>query len=202
MTVYEACHANDWWTRPPADFIDQWIRRGVAMRKYSVVHGHKNKNNYEPTEEMAKRVQSLGALSEGAVAYGLGYPIELLSEVYNVPDLPNDIQVRLIGVDHYGLRVYPQHDGKGDKLHWKIVGVVIERGQERKPPWRIPGWIYARDAQREEWSMDPHGRNAHMWAVPQKFLRDPRELFYRGKAIHRPVRSMRQEPRVFPACDV
>ena len=76
-----------------------------------------------------------------AVAYGLGYPMFLGSETFNVPDLPNDIQVRLIGVDHYGLRVYPQHDGKGDEPHWKVVGVVILKGEERKPPWRIPGWI-------------------------------------------------------------
>jgi hypothetical protein len=98
------------------------------------------------------------------------------SGTYNVPDLLDDIQVRLIGVNHYGLRVYPQHDGKGDEPHWKVVGVVIERGDERKPPWRIPGWIYARDARRKEWLIDPHDRKAPMWAVPQEFLRDPMEL--------------------------
>ena len=56
--IYKACHDNNWWTRPPPDLIDWAIRKGASMRRYSLKHGHKNKNNYEPTEEMAKRVQS------------------------------------------------------------------------------------------------------------------------------------------------
>lgn len=120
--------------------------------------------------KMAIKIQALGAVCEGAAQAALGWPIKLQSGTYAVADLDGDIQVRLIGVDHYGLRVKPK-----DKDHWRVFGVIIPAGKERQP-YRLPGWVYAGEArEHSEWLMNPNNRTP-MWAVPQSALRPNNEL--------------------------
>lgn len=168
---YKPCRRHDLLVEMTDKEIDDAIKHGAKMRRTSIAHGHKNKHGYEPSDNMALRVQCLGSLAEAVVRKALDIDAPLTSETFNVPDFPNNIQVRLIGRDRYGLRIYPR-DADG----WKTIGVVIPKGYEREPPYRIPGWILAGDAKRQEWLMDPHNRGYPMWAVPQKHLRDIREL--------------------------
>lgn len=169
-TIYRAFHGNDEWIKLKDEIIDWVARHGVRKRKISVANGYRNHHGYDPDEETAIRVQALGDVAEAAIAEALGYPIVLSEGVFNVPDLPDDIQVRLIGVEHYGLRVYDS-----DEDHWRVVGVVIPRGKERER-YRLPGWFMAGEAKRHlEWSMAPHNRPP-MIAVPQEILRPLSEL--------------------------
>ncbi len=117
-----------------------------------------------------ERIQMLGSVAERAAATGLGIPWTHWINTFHDPDLGHNIEVRLIGVNHYGLRVYDKDDDSR-----RVVGVVIEKGKERQP-YRLPGWIYAGDAKRDEYRMDPHQKGHPMYAVPQWVLRPIREL--------------------------
>ena len=165
-TLYTACHKHDEFAHLSPDEIDSAIRHGAKMRKTSVTHNHRNHKGYNPDDMKALRVQCLGSLSEAAASKVLGLPIVLTHEVYNVPDLPGKVQVRLIGCESYGLRVYP----KDDPL-WRVVGVVIPQGHERDGRYRVPGWCWAREALScPDWQMSPCGRPP-MFCVPQSELR-------------------------------
>jgi hypothetical protein len=146
------------------------------MRKTSIARGHRDGaggfGHRPPTSEQAMRSQCLGSLTEAIVRKGLNIDAPLTHETFNVADLPGGIQVRCIGVEHYGLRVYARDD-----LNWKVVGVVVPKGMERVSPYRIPGWIYAGDAQRDEWLIAPND-GPPMWAAPQAKLSDARELTF------------------------
>lgn len=161
--IYEACHDNDVWVWLSDDEIDAAAKHGLTMRKVSVARGHNNHQGYNPNDALANRVQALGAVCEAAVIRALNIDAALTSEVYAVADLPGNIQVRLIGRDHYGLRVYPRDDDD-----WIVVEVVIPPGREREP-YRLPGCFWASAAKRPEWQIAPHGRPP-MYAVPQKEL--------------------------------
>jgi hypothetical protein len=95
--------------------------------------------------------------------------MKLVTENYKKADLPHNIEVRLIGEDRYGLRVY-----KKDDASRRVVGVVIPPGKERGP-YRIAGWIIAADAIQDCWEMAPYGGRP-MYPVPQEHLRPMSEL--------------------------
>ena len=117
-----------------------------------------------------RRIQMLGAVAERAAAKALGIYWPSAVDQGGLPDLPHEIEVRMIGIEHYGLRVRPR-----DPDDRRVVGVVIPRGGERAP-YRLPGWILAGDAKRKEWLMDPNGGGWPFYAVPQHSLRPLAEL--------------------------
>lgn len=114
-------------------------------------------------------LQQLGAIAERGVAKALDLYWPGLINTFKNPDLSHNIEVRLIGVDHYGLRVR-----NSDNDTRRIVGIVIPKGKERCP-YRIPGWITAGEAKRVEWEMNPY-EGRPMYCVPQKSLRPLSEL--------------------------
>lgn len=171
---YETCHDRDWWIELSRVEFDEAARHGMALRKFSLANGHRDKKGFghrPPTAELALRMQVLGAVSEAIVRKALGFTVALKAQAYGEPDLPNNVEVRLITHEHYGLRVYPN-----DPNERKVVGVVITEGNERAGRYRIPGWIYAGNARLfDEWVMAPYD-GPPMWAVPQDELWDAREL--------------------------
>ena len=168
MTAYTACHAQDVWVQLTTDEIRYAVQVGRQMRQTSVTNGHAEKITVG--EGMGERIQLLGAVAELAVAKALNIPWRDQDGRYKQADLLDDIEVKLIGVNHYGLRVY---DTIPD--HYRVVGVVIPRGKERDP-YRIPGWIQAGDAKRDRWLMRPFGIGLSFYAVPQSQLRPLKEL--------------------------
>ncbi len=122
-------------------------------------------------ENPGLRHQCLGSLCERIAAKALGIYWPSSFNNFGEPDLPHNVEVKLIGVSHYGLRVYPRtHDSR------RVVGVVIPKGTERQSPYRVAGWYIAGDAKREEWKLDPHDRALPMYGVPQEELRPIPEL--------------------------
>jgi len=109
-------------------------------------------------------VQQLGCISERAVAKFLNIPYRSSANTFKGADLEHNIEVRTIGVEHYGMRVKD-----GDDNSRIVIGVVIPKGRERKP-YRLPGWIRARDAKNPDWIMDPNNIEAPFFGVPQEFL--------------------------------
>jgi hypothetical protein len=143
----------------------------MEMRKTSIAQGHKDKRGFTGTDELKMRMQAIGAVCEGAICRLFGWPFKTMqAQSFKVADLPGNIQVRLISHEHYGLRVYPDDDPA-----WRVVGVVIPQGRERKP-YRLPGWISAIEAKdRADWAIAPNGRPPVV-AVPQQHLRPLTEL--------------------------
>ena len=168
---YSASHINSITVELTSQEIEQAVRHGMAMRKVSIQKQHKNHKGYNPDDKKAMRVQCLGALAEAIACKALEIPIALTNETFNVEDLPGGIQVRLIGAEHYGLRVYLKDDP-----NWKVIGVVIPPGKERSGSYRVAGWCLASEAQGKlEWEMAPCNRPP-MYCVPQNCLRSVSEL--------------------------
>ena len=189
--IYTPCYTRSMWVCLTGEEIRYAIDTARRMRELSKREGHLDHRagGSKPfNEKIAFRIQALGQCAELAARKVLGYPMKFVTENFRDADLPDNIEVRLIGRDHYGLRVYPRTDDSR-----RVVGVVIPPGREREP-YRIPGWIKAVDAKRPQWEMAPCGRPP-MYAVPQEHLRDPRELIapsdvnYGSGAVARPTKK-------------
>lgn len=169
---YEPFYGHSEYVKLTTEQIDYAIRHGLKMRKLSLAQGHHDFRAHRKnplSEEQARRNQALGAVTELAARKHFGYPLRLISENFRDADLPDNVEVRLLGEDRFGLRVYPR-----TKDCRRVVGIVIPRGKEREP-YRIPGWILAKDAKRPEWCITPNG-DEPMWAVPQEHLLPLTEL--------------------------
>lgn len=152
---------------------------GRRIRQTSVARNHRNKPGYNV--EAAEKNQMLSTVAEGAACVALGVEIEIRENVFRVADVLDSVQVRLIGADNFGMRVYDN-----DPDEWCVFGVIIPRGCERKP-YRLPGWYLAGDAKdHPEWIIAPNG-GPPVIAVPQKFLRPNSELRELLRADGHPV---------------
>lgn len=166
---YEACHDHDEFVTLTNTEIDYAILR--SKEKYQQ-DGQSDRDGWEGWDRennghrQAFRNQALGGVCEQAVAKALNlYPLHEANKAFALDgDLPYGVEVKLIGRDYYGLRIY---DRTPDEL--AVVGIVIEEGKERGHPYRIPGWIRAGEGKSEEWTMAPHGRPP-FYAVPQMLL--------------------------------
>lgn len=127
-------------------------------------------DSYEGEYDKGLHMHRIGALAEqsGAKALNVYWPAHV-NVAKSVSDLPGNIEVRLIGIEFYGLRV--RNDDADDR---RVVGVVMPKGTEFGPI-RILGWVYAGEAKRACWKMNPYdGR--WMYAVPQMATRPLWEL--------------------------
>ena len=162
--VYRASHRHDVFVSLTIEERAAAGKHGSTMYLSSQARGLHDKRPGVRNGVTGERVQRLGSIAERAVAKALGIEWTAWSDTFKAADLHFNIEVRLIGVDHYGLRVYDRdHDSR------RVVGIVIERGSEHLP-YRIPGWINAVHAKRREWRIDPHDLGQPVYAVPQDRL--------------------------------
>lgn len=125
---------------------------------------HHEYHKPKPDGPNGEHIQMLGELAAWSLAKYLDrYPMAF--RTYKGADMAGVVEARLIGVDHYGLRVYTKDVERG-KL---VVGVVIPRGHERRKH-RIAGWIPAEDAAKEIWWSNPGDRERGFYCVPQDQL--------------------------------
>jgi recombination protein RecT len=170
MIIYRASHLHDEFVSLDDGEIDEAALFGKEMYQSSQRQGLKDYRPEVRDGVTGERIQMLGSVAERGASKALGIPWTHWIGTFHQPDLHHNIEVRLIGVNHYGLRVYDKdHDSR------RVVGVVIEKGKEREP-YRLPGWIYAADAKQASFRMDPHEKNHPMYAVPQYVLRPLSEL--------------------------
>jgi hypothetical protein len=117
-----------------------------------------------------ERLNLVGAIAERAAAKALGLYWHGHVNVGKVEDLAHNIEVRLIGVASYGLRVY-----SNDPQARRVVGVIIPQGAEKLGSYAIPGWIEAEYGRERQFKMNPYNGRP-MYAVPQECLRPLSEL--------------------------
>jgi hypothetical protein len=152
--------------------LDEWEfegawSRGLKQREDALDWGYREKKQ---GDEDGGRLNALGQVVERAVAKRLNlYWRGTSGEDPHGPDLEPNIQVRLIGVEHYGLRVLPTDPD--DRI---IIGCVIPRGDWlhgcAAPSWWVPGGIRAVDGRANPaWKMNPNNMRP-MHAVPQPKL--------------------------------
>ena len=165
---YEPCHDHDEWvqlTDAEIKFACDRAREKYRNDGQHDKHGWEGWNRKNNGVRQGWRNQCLGAVTEHAAGKHLHiYPLHGFNERFSQEsDLPFGIEVKLIGLDHYGLRVYPRVPD-----HFWVVGVVVLEGHEREP-YRLPGCFPAWAAKRSEWMKDPHGLPP-FYAVPQREL--------------------------------
>jgi hypothetical protein len=176
VTDYAVCHdTSEWVQLNPLEFRSAAVV-GVWIWEKSHANGRADRDAWQGFNgDRGKRIQALGSLCERIAAKCLGIYWPSAVDNFTEPDLDHNIEVRLIGCEHYGLRVYPRTDDTR-----RVIGVVMPEGTERgNPPgsfrYRVAGWCQAGDAKRDEWQMAPHGRPP-MWCVPQSELLAPQSL--------------------------
>lgn len=159
---YEPCHRNDEFVTLTSNEIAAATEAGKWVYRRSQERGLRDYRAFVRHGVNGERVQVVGAIAELATCKLLDLRwTKGAYDTFKRPDLPHNIEVRLIGVNHYGLRVY-----EGDDDSRRVVGVVIERGREHLP-CRFPGWINAVYGKREEYLIDPLSRGRPVFAVPQ-----------------------------------
>lgn len=183
MTIYRPCHDSSEWVTLTDEEIDYAQRVGLEMRKLSLRHNHRDyraEMDKEFSEKQAQKNQALGEVADLACRKYFEFSMTLVTENYQKADLPHNIEVRLIGNDSYGLRVYNKdHESR------RVVGVVIPRGRERGP-YRVAGWIVAADARQDHWEIAPWGGRP-MFAVPQEHLLPMSSLLELVRPQHDPI---------------
>ena len=164
VASYCACHKNDVFVTLSGIEIDEAMEVGRKIYQSSQERGLRDYRKFKGNgwvDPDGERLQALGSVAERAAAKALGLEWTAWYDTFKRPDLHHNIEVRMMGVNRYGLRVYDRdHDSK------RVVGIVIERGREAGP-YRIPGWINAVHGKRPEYLMDPLGRGQPVFAVPQ-----------------------------------
>lgn len=172
----EAFYDNSEWILPSNSEIDEWARVGLRRAKYSMSRNHVDRGGYKADDRrLSVKIHCLGAVAEGAAGNALGMEFELQCENYTEPDLPGNVEVRMIGDEYWGLRVNPRKDKKIKR----VIGVIIPRGQERGVPYRLPGWFLSSDAMTEQFFMkalEKHKGLPDNYVVPQRLLRPNEEL--------------------------
>jgi hypothetical protein len=172
VNEYQASyHASEWVALAPFEWQSAWLV-GQWIWEHSHQDGRSDREGWKgftEGQDAGLRQQCLGSLCERVAAKALDLYWPSAVDNFSEPDLSHNVEVKLIGVEHYGLRIYPRmHDSR------RVVGVVVPRGSEQGP-YRVAGWYPARQAKRPEWMLSPHGRPP-MFAVPQEHLRSLREL--------------------------
>jgi len=167
--IYEADHSHETFVS-----LTEWELRGacnVGRWMYEKSHGDGRSDAHGFADDGASGLeqQMLGAIAERVVAKALGIYWPGAIDQGAEPDLPHDIEVRLMGRDHYGLRLRDK-----DPTGRRYVAVVIEPTTKRGP-YRIPGWTPGTIEIDPEWGMAPNGRPP-MIAVPQSALYPLHEL--------------------------
>jgi hypothetical protein len=187
MIYYEACNDNDVFVSLTDEEYEEAKNFGKFMYEHSQKQGYRDYRKFVRKGVDGQRVQELGSIAERAVAKACGIEWTAWVDTFKKPDLHHNIEVRLIGVDRYGLRVYDRdHDTR------RVVGIVIEKGKEREP-YRIPGWINAKYAKKDIYRMDPLGRGKPMYSVPQNKLRSLESLLEFIKKETTPTRALSAE---------
>lgn len=109
-------------------------------------------------------ISQLGCVAEMAVAKAIGIEWMGWFDTFRKPDLDHNIEVRMLGKEHFRLKVRESDDDSR-----RVVGIVIAEGRYHEP-YRIPGWVSARYAKKQRFVADPGGRGKPMYAVPQRNL--------------------------------
>lgn len=161
---YKASNKNDVFIELNDHEYQEAMEFGSELYKYSQESKFKDYRTFIRNGVDGERVQQLGALAELAVSKALMVKWPKGINTFKKEDLPFNIEVRLIGKNNYGLRVYDR-----DNDSRRVVGVVIEKNREREP-YRIPGWINAKYAKKDFYKIDPLGRGRPVFAVPQEKL--------------------------------
>lgn len=183
MTAYKIDHARSEWVTLTDEEIDYAQRCGVFVRKRAKARGYRDYPNEgdgpkDFSQQKALEDQVRGYIAELAARSYFGYPMEIDTESYEGSDLPDNIEVKAMTVDWYGLRIPSRMDDSR-----RVVGVWMEEGKERGP-YRVCGWYNAGDGKREEWARLKVGGKT-MYAVPQLELRPLSQL----KGLRRPDRQ-------------
>jgi hypothetical protein len=160
--IYQAFYDNDVMVNLTDEEYEEAYERGISIHQVS--DGWCEEQHTSRDGVTGDRIHGLGEVAGRAIAKALGIPWTNSLNTFKKADLAYDIEARLIGKDHYGLRVYDD-----DYSAKRVVGCVIPRGCERKP-YRIPGWINAKYGKREEWKRDWLNRHRPVYCVPQERL--------------------------------
>ena len=169
MTFYQASHKHDEWVEFTEGEIVKANEHGLRLFNLSRQRAWDDREGIAGTDAHRLHIQQIGVLAEIGVAKALDLTwtpqVDNIRRGPDLPDLPHNIETRLIGVNRYGLRVYEE-----DPEERRIVGIVIPRGGECQP-CRLPGWTNAVYAQKHpEWAMDPNYKGRPFFSMPQENL--------------------------------
>ena len=169
MAMFNSNNRRDFVQLTKAERLEA-MELGSEMYESSQARGLKDYRKFKRDGVDGERVQQLGSMAERAVAKALDIEWTGWIDTFKKADLHHNVEVRLIGVDHYALRVYDR-----DEDSRRVVGVVIPKGREMGQ-YRLPGWTFACNGKLPDLKMDPLKRNHSFYGVTQDRLLPIEEL--------------------------
>ena len=136
------------------------VLRNIQALKGGLKHCH------GATDEEMWKYHIEGASGEFALAKALNVHWGAHSNVFKVPDISGNIQVRTRSNHNWDLIV---RDGDpDDEIFILVTGSV--------PNYRIVGWILGKDAKNSTWYKDIGNRSHPAYFVPQEYLNSMQTL--------------------------
>lgn len=161
-----------------ADQASWAIRAGNARQENAVNRKLRDAHGLKTDNPASFHI--LGYAGEIAVSVALGAPLPdlALDDFYTRPDVANFCDVRTCRYDLGDLRVHP--NDKDDRPYVLAIGVI--------PNFWIVGWLYGREAKRQEWWKSINPDRPPAFFAPQSCLRTLSELIEvrAGKPIGAP----------------
>jgi hypothetical protein len=136
--------------------LDAW-REGLRRISESGKSGRDHARSIDRPIEQRRLDEYVGCLGEIAVAKYLGIPWNPRMNVFHtIPDAGH-LDVRATTCQ--GGRLIIRHDDPPDR---GFVFVTTE--EHRGAPMLLRGWLWAREAHRDEWLDNPNGQRQSWWA--------------------------------------
>lgn len=148
----------------------------AAIRQVTSLQRGSNPNNGgEPEDpddtELSWFKNAMGSCAETAASLGLGRHGRQLWNDGKTPDLSGDIQVRWASNPNWGMPIR-----KGDDPDQRYLMVSGTLGRIKTPVFLLHGWIYGRDAMRDDWWRSGMTDRKPAWWVETCFLNPASDL--------------------------
>ena len=145
--------------------------REVGTTRHNESVKNKNQERLQNPNKTSLETDQDGAEYELAVCKGLTIPWSKSVNTFGAPDMLHDGQIK--GTEYRSGCLIVRE--RNNPEHRYIL--VIDHGQWRDGLFHyyIAGWIYGKDARKDEWKKNPNDREP-AWFVPQDALNPVREF--------------------------
>jgi hypothetical protein len=132
-----------------------------TIRQYeSDKKGSKFSEGFTEDEKTALTIHIEGAMGEACVAKALNLYFEGTVNTYGQADIGDDIGVRTVTKENYGLLIYEKDNP--EHFYYLVKGTA--------PNFRVCGWLRGADAKQDKYLAPYVSKARSIWRVPERDL--------------------------------
>ena len=133
---------------------------GVQRQYESDKKGSKFSEGFTEDEKTALTIHIEGAMGEVCVAKALNLYFEGTVNTYGQADIGDDIGVRTVTKENYGLLIYEKDNP--EYFYYLVKGTA--------PNFRVCGWLRGGDAKQDKYLAPYVSKTKNIWRVPESDL--------------------------------